>query len=486
MLRWFKSLLPGLVLLLALGTAIYFVRTRPETPRSEQVTLGTPVEGVRAVRGNHSRRIQTNGQVEAERILTIRTEVGGRIVQRSPRLREGQLVKRGETLFALDNREAESALREAEAGVAQAKVALKEEEARAVVAGREWAARERVGGASPARAEGAPASAEVVLQELALRAPYLASARARLEAAVAAVGRAKLNLERCHIVAPFEALVLSTDVEIGRVVAPGESLARVASIDAFWVRATLPMGAVAHVRFPRDGATPERMPSEVLLGPGPRRPAKRDAHLVREDEEGPSRADVWFSVGGARQRFYGSALRLSGELAPGSRMAQLIVRVPEPLTQTTATIASRESGANPKPSRGVQAETRLPLLLGTFVHVELEAGELVGVFELPRSALRERDQLFVASAEGRLEFRTATVPWRTPEHIYVSRGLEDGDVVVVSTLASPLPGMPLRLVHNGEAKAVPATEVAPEEDSVAPVPALEGEPSPNAAPGGAD
>ncbi len=452
MVRWFKSLLPGLVLLLALGATVYFVKTRPETPRSEQVTLGTPVEVTPAVRGKHPRRIITSGQVEAERALTVRTELAGRIIQLSPRLREGQRVKRGEVLFALDPRDAESALREAEAGVAQAKVALKEEEARSAVAAREWQARARSGNAKPPSEDAASASAEAALEELALRAPYLASARSRLDAAVAAVGRAKLNLERCRIVAPFDALVLTSDVEIGRVVAPGESLARLASIEAFWVRATLPMGATEHLRFPGDAAAHKPQGQT----PATRKSASPDSSTLPGGEDGPSRADVWLNVGSTRQHFQGSALRLSGELEAGSRMAQLIVRVPEPLAQALAPSAPRASRAGkapPEPSAlETQAEAKLPLLLGSFVHVELEAGELEGVFELPRSALRERDQLFVSNTEGRLEFRPATVAWRTPEHVYIASGLYEGDLVVISALASPLPGMPLRIVDDSSAE----------------------------------
>ncbi len=58
-----------------------------------------------------------------------------------------------------------------------------------------------------------------------MREPHLRAAQARIEAAEAAVARARLDLERTAIVAPFDAQVLTRDANLGSQVAAGAPLA---------------------------------------------------------------------------------------------------------------------------------------------------------------------------------------------------------------------------------------------------------------------
>ena len=59
---------------------------------------------------------------------------------------------------------------------------------------------------------------------LVLREPQIASIQAEVSAAEAAVERAELNLDRTHVYAPFDAQVLSRNVNIGSQVSPGDEL----------------------------------------------------------------------------------------------------------------------------------------------------------------------------------------------------------------------------------------------------------------------
>ena len=66
-----------------------------------------------------------------------------------------------------------------------------------------------------------------------------------------------------------------------------------------------------------------------------------------------------------------------------------------------------------------------PALLKSYVRVDIEAGELKDVCEIPRVALRENDRVWVRDGEGLLQILDVDVLWRELE----------GRVDVVSPLA---------------------------------------------------
>ena len=63
---------------------------------------------------------------------------------------------------------------------------------------------------------------------------------------------------------------------------------------------------------------------------------------------------------------------------------------------------------------------------------------------LPIEALRHGDNMWVLSANGTLEIREVSIIARDPLHVVVSDGLTENDRVILTHIASPLQGMPLR------------------------------------------
>ena len=86
-------------------------------------------------------------------------------------------------------------------------------------------------------------------------------------------------------------------------------------------------------------------------------------------------------------------------------------------------------------------------MLGDQVSVELEPKTLEGVIILPRSALRGNETVWIAK-DGTLDIRPVTVAWKDTENVYVSQGLEPGELVILSDLAAPVRGMPIRLAAD--------------------------------------
>ncbi|MCA9543792.1 MAG: efflux RND transporter periplasmic adaptor subunit, partial [Myxococcales bacterium] len=234
-------------------------------------------------------------------------------------------------------------------------------------------------------------------------------AQAQVDAAQAALRQAQVGVSRAKITAPFNAIVLQESVDLGQVVAPGAQLARLVGTDAFWVQVSIPLADLKWLSLPQ-GPEGRGSPATVTLDTG-------DGLVVRE----------------------GHLVRLLGDLDPVGRLARVVVQIDDPL-------ALKGGGA--------------PLLLGAFVEVSFQGKALDDVVEVPRLALHEGDQVWLFQ-DGRLVTRQVEVSRRLRDSVLVRKGLSAGDQLIVSRLASPIPGMPLRLKGAAPAGEAPPTSAAP-------------------------
>ena len=81
------------------------------------------------------------------------------------------------------------------------------------------------------------------------------------------------------------------------------------------------------------------------------------------------------------------------------------------------------------------------------MHLPTTEPDVEGLVELPRAWLHNDDTVYVF-ADGRLQIRQVEVAWRQPDSVLIAAGLEAGDRVVNSPLATPVEGMKLRLQRN--------------------------------------
>jgi RND family efflux transporter MFP subunit len=238
------------------------------------------------------------------------------------------------------------------------------------------------------------------------------NAAAALEAARSGLERAKLDLERTVIRAPFNAIVHEEFVDIGKMVSPQTQLAHLAGTDKFWVQVSVPVDRLSWIRFP-----------------GP------------DNSEG-SKARIVYETGldGAAKR-EGQVVRLRGALDEKGRMARVLVAIEDPLNIRGGTIGTGN----------VAEEAKLPLLVGAYVRVEIEGTELEDVFAVPRTALRDGDRVWIMDPRDRLVVRPVDVAWRRREKVLVRDGITEGERIVVGAISTPIPGMKLRLEDDEDA-----------------------------------
>jgi hypothetical protein len=118
----------------------------------------------------------------------------------------------------------------------------------------------------------------------------------------------------------------------------------------------------------------------------------------------------------------GWVVNLVEELDPETRRAQLLVLIERPL----------DLGGG------------LPLLPGAYVDAEIHGRALDQVYRIPRAAISDGATVWIVTAESTLVPRTIEPHWGDTEAVYVSAGLHDGDLLVVTPLSRPVVGARVR------------------------------------------
>ncbi len=242
--------------------------------------------------------------------------------------------------------------------------------------------------------------------DLVLRKPQLDSVRAQLALAQAALDKARLDLQRTRVRAPFNAIVQKRMVDLGARVTTANTLVTLAGTDRCWVEVTVPVHQLKWISVTggkgNSGAS-VRIHNPAAWGPG----------FSRE----------------------GKVIRLAGDLEDEGRMARLLVAVDDPFA-----LAAENKG-------------QPVLLMDSYVRVEIEGQQLDQVAAISRRHVRDGDQVWIMGESGALEIREVGIAFRGRDQVLVTDGIRSGERLVVSDLAAPVAGMPLRVGNEPHAEA---------------------------------
>ncbi len=357
----------------AITTALYL--TRPPAKIAEPEHQPVSVDVAEVVKEKLRIEVQAQGTVSPMQETSLLSEVNGRIIETSPSFNVGGFVSKGEILVRIDPRDYETNLLRAEAALKSAQSNLAQEKGRAQVAEREW---QRL-------PEGSQRSQEA--KELYLRKPQLDQAQAQMLAAQADLNTARDNLERTRIRAPYDALIRQKHVELGQFVAAGSQLADIFSVDYAEIRLPIPQSKLAYLELPGlDGS------------------------------ESGSSIDVYTDVGGEVKHWTAQLHRTEGVFDERSRVLYAVARIEDPYA--------------------VHHPNREPLRIGTFVNANIEGREIDDIVTLPRFVMRAGNNLWVIDDSGRLRNRPVTLLRVGGDLAYISDGLDNGDLVSLTTLDS--------------------------------------------------
>jgi len=376
-----KIILPVLVLIGSVFAAKKIVDSKPPAGRRGAPPSIQSVEDTTLKLGSFPVLLESQGTVEPSNSTTLVTEVAGSVVRISENLVPGGRFNKGDVLVELDKRDFEITLTTANADLAQAQALLQQEQAQAEVSAREW---QSLRGNAQASA-------------LTLRKPQVAAARASVRSASAQVQRAQLDLDRAVMVAPYDGIVLESDVDQGQFVNRGTAVGRIYSL------------AAVDVRLPLSNRQLDWL----------------DVHDPKATEK--PKVLLSASIGTTEYQWEGQIERVEGFDA-GNQQLNVIARVDSP--ETT-------SGR--------------PLRVGQFVNAEIEASTLDNVFVIPREALGANDEVFLVNEGSEIIRQTVDVAWGNAEFVAVTKGLEVGSVLVTTPLATVVDGTPVRAIIDGVA-----------------------------------
>ena len=339
--------------------------------------------------------VEAMGTVKPARMVDLHPRVTGMVAEIGQNFRPGGTFRQGEMILRLEPDDLRLAVQRAEAAVATARASLDLERGQQAVARDELALiREPLGEED---------------KRWVLREPQLESAAATLRSAEAALEQAKLDLARAEVVAPFNAVVLDRLTDLGGQVAPNTTIATLAGTDAFWVELSVPGDDLRWVELPGpDG----QGGSKVLLS----------------DE-------TTFPKDGKRE---GRVIGLAARLDENSRMARVLVEVPDPM--------------------GLRTPGSPRLLLNSYVRARIVGPEVPEAKLIARAHLREGDTVWVMNAKDELEIRPVEIIYRGEEDVMIGAGLAGNERVVMTNLRTPVEGMALRVER--ETPAASETKIA--------------------------
>ena len=360
------------IILVGLLIFIALMATRSEVQRS-RATLPPPlVSVVPADVGPRTVLITGEGTARPLREINLVPQVSGKIVHMAPAMTGGGSFSKGETLLRIDPTDYELAVKSSEARVKDLESALLLTIEEAEVALEEWKL-------SGGNGEEPP--------PLVAKQPQLEAARANLAAGEADLEKAKLNLDRTTLRAPFECRIIQKNVDMGQFVAVGQQLGSLFSVEA--VEIAVPLSQEDLEWFYVPGFTPDGI--------------------------GESAVTVRADVAGRELTWSGKVMRAEGVIDKRTRMVNVVIRVERPYDSVP------------------------PLAMGLFVTVEIEGMEVPDAVWLPRSVVHEKNIVWIVDGESRIRFRPAEIIRYDQDRVLVT-GIEKGELVATS---------PIKIVTNG-------------------------------------
>lgn len=344
----------GFSLLAALGVYLYVDHALSEQdfkmgkplPKAPEQALNISVVTVDTSR--FAATISASGIVKPRYNLTLISKVSGEVASISPSLQIGRRVTKGTILATLSNPELNSAVAGAQKTLASAELALKEEIRQGKQAQSEW----------DASGFGKQPDSDLVL-----RKPQLASAKATVNAAKESLVEAQDNLQHTKIIAPFDALIIKSNLSPGAYLSAGSEVATLYSTDRAEI--TINLANNDWIKLPS---------------------AKR----MLSDDWPVKIQDVYSS-----QSWQGNVINVDQHVDTTTRMRSLIVGLNKPLDQTPA------------------------LLPGSFITVTLQGQQLANLWQLPNSALSQQGEIWYVDDNKRLATFDTQATFVDSKYIYI-------------------------------------------------------------------
>jgi len=432
-----KRALP-LLIVLGVGVALLMVSLKP-SPKHQAASLPTTAVEVVVVEKLALRaRLIGYGEVKPSTFLQANAEVGGRVVEVSPKLKNGAFLDEGELALRIDTTSYDLALAQAQADLVGNRANLGElavEETNTITSlkiaqsnldlgQRELARKKKLlkkGSVSRSQADAEEQNVLRLRQEvqsLQSQVTMIPTRRQVLEAqllrAQAQVRNSEYNLQRTEVLLPFNARIGDVYVEQGQSVGINGKLFDASGMGQVEITVQFPLSRIrpllSVLSEEAEGVTEV---NNAVLARLERLQAR--VYLVGADVDMP---------------WTGKVVRLGDTLDAVTRTVAMVVTVDNPYQQVI-------------PGR------RPPLIGGMYTKVELLAPPEPALV-IPRRAVHQ-NHVYVVS-EGTLQVREVVLGFQQGELSVVHSGIEVGDQVIVTDLVPAIPGMAVQASVDNESQ----------------------------------
>lgn len=361
--------------ILVLGFIIgqIIIKTSPKAQKHQVKEEATTVTTTTLQQSSNEISIEATGRVQSSKETKLSAQVNGAIVYVAPNVKPGAKVQAGEVLFEIDKINYETALSQSEATLKNAQAQ------RSLELGQQAIAKKDL-----------QLSGRKLTQEqksLTLREPQLAIADAQIKDAQARIMKAKSDLEKTIIRAPYDGIIADVPLSLGTMVTTGMSLATIVNNSTLWIFAEVDTHLLEYINFSDD----QNLASSVKVKP----------------------------LSSANDNFFeGHTVSLLPKSQTGSKRPVVLIEVaiPEDRKQT--------------------------IFDGDLVSVEIQGSSIDKSFLLPWRLLKNDRYIWVYD-KGILKIQEIQVLFRHKEHVIV-KALADTLEVISSNISNPQEGQKLQ------------------------------------------
>ena len=229
--------------------------------------------------------------------------------------------------------------------------------------------------------------------DLVLRKPQLESALARVVSAKAGLEKAKRDLERTKIRSPYESKIERTNVELGSLLTMGTVVGSIYSADLYEIRLPVSINEFDFVDVSKS--------SKVLF----------------ETE-----------ISGMPYSWNGNLLRSESKVDQSSQSIFLVAAI-----------------ENSPPNKKF-------LVPGVYLKAKIFGKILEETYSLPRSALYDRNKIFVVNEDETISIREIKVIRSSNDIVIVSDGIRNGDLVITTPVSNAIDGMKVEVYQESPQK----------------------------------
>ena len=379
-------------IIIAIGIIIFTViaikvaiMSKPKAKKRPVKKMIPVVEIIPISKKNHAVSIEAMGIIKPAKTILLKTRVKGQIMSLHPQFTPGTTFNKGELIAQIDETDYKINIASREADLIKAETELQLEYGRQNIAKHEWNMLKNADTFKKAD------------NSLALRKPQLKFSLANVKAAQIALDRANIELERTSIFSPFDATIVTTDVNEGDQADLQTKLATLLATDVYWAELSIAVSKLKWLQIPGINGSEGSM-VEIRSKDG----------LKSE----------------------GKIIKLLPDLQKDGRMARVLVEISDPTV--------------------ISINHRRPLLIGEYVRATISGQVMKDVIQIPRSAYKNNREIWLLSAKNTLIIQPLNLLWENSQFVYTDTKIETTSRLIVNGLTLPISGMSLKMLSKSK------------------------------------